>query len=78
MGTDDKNLTVPFTWSTDLRSKLLPKDAPNPIVWCERCNKHHRYHTFTQEDYDSWVKAASKSLADSIDAKLEKELFEGE
>lgn len=59
-----------------LRDQLLPKGAPNPLVWCERCQRIHRYHTFTQEDYDNVIAEAAQGLADAIDAVLAKELYD--
>lgn len=58
------------------RDQLLPKGAPNPLVWCERCQRIHRYHTFTQEDYDNVIAEAAQGLADAIDAVLAKELYD--
>ena len=51
------------------RDQLLPKGAPNPIVWCERCQKHHRKYTFTQEDYDDIVKESARKMAEEIDRR---------
>lgn len=51
------------------RDDLHPADAPNPLVWCERCRRHHRQHTFTQADHDAVITEASQRLADSIDER---------
>lgn len=48
----------------------LPKDADNYEVFCERCQKVHRYYTFTQEDFDRGIKDGAKNLSDAIDAKI--------
>lgn len=48
----------------------LPRDADNFDVWCERCQKRHRYHTFTQEDYDRIVADSVKAMTDAIDARM--------
>lgn len=54
---------------------LLPSGAPNPIVWCERCQKMHRRHTFTQDDHDAIISKAAKDLADAIDAEVAKRIY---
>ncbi len=57
------------------RDSLLPKGAPNPIVWCERCQKHHRKYTFTQEDYDRIIQEGAKKLADEIDRRAAEDVY---
>jgi hypothetical protein len=49
-------------------------DKDNPMVWCERCRKEHRYWTFTRQDYDKMVTEMSKGLADAIDSRVEEAL----
>jgi hypothetical protein len=49
------------------RDNLHPADAPNPIVWCERCQRHHRHYTFTQGDYDALIAKGAADLARAID-----------
>lgn len=49
--------------------ELLPVGAPNPMVWCERCQRYHRYWTLTQADHDRIIAEAAKKLADAIDAQ---------
>lgn len=48
---------------------LLPKDTTNPIIWCERCQKHHLKYTFTQEDCNRIVSEAVTKLTTEIDAR---------
>ena len=68
-----KNLVVPFNWDGNLRDRLHTADAPNPIVWCNRCKREHRTYTFTQADFDRCMSDAVKALSDSIeDAVIEK------
>lgn len=47
----------------------LPDEADNHDVWCERCQKVHRYFTFTKEDFDLVVREGAQKLADAIDAQ---------
>lgn len=42
-------------------------DADNPLVWCERCQKHHKKFTFTRADYDRVISQQARQLADAID-----------
>ena len=48
----------------------LPDIAPedNPMVWCERCRKHHRQYTFTRADWHTVRDEAVDKLAAAIDA----------
>lgn len=48
----------------------LPHDSDNFDVFCERCQKVHRYYTFTQEDLQRVISDGAKALADKIDADL--------
>jgi hypothetical protein len=60
--------------TSDFRDSLPDiRDEDNPVVWCERCQKHHRYYTFTRQDADRMID--QMALADSIDAKIEDTLF---
>ena len=59
----------------DPREGLLPPSAPNPIIWCERCQRYHHLHTFTRENYDRIIAEAAQKLADAIAAKA-LEVFE--
>lgn len=63
-------LTVTREFDDDMRSKLHPADAPNPIVWCERCQVHHRLHTFTQADYDRMLAEGAKRIQAEIDKQV--------
>ncbi len=49
------------------RRDSLHSDAENFDVWCERCQRVHRYYTFTKEDHDRLISEAAKKLADHID-----------
>jgi hypothetical protein len=51
------------------------KDEDNPIVWCERCKTHHRYYTATRQDMQKIIDKMADGLADSIDKRIEEELF---
>ena len=57
------------------RDHLWPADAPNPEVWCERCQKRHRQHTFTQADYDAVVSEGARNLADEIYRRLGEKVY---
>ena len=59
------------------RDDLHPADAPNPMVWCERCQKMHRQHTFTQADYDRVISEGAAALANAIDAEAMR-IYRGE
>jgi hypothetical protein len=62
--------------ATDLRGSLPDvRDEDNPIVWCERCQKHHKRYTFTRQDLDRVVQQQAKALADAIDARIVAELY---
>ena len=50
-------------------------DADNPLVWCERCQGHHRQYTFTRADYDRVIAEQVKALSDAIDARIVRELL---
>lgn len=52
------------------------KDEDNPIVWCERCKRHHRYYTFTQQDYDRIMDQHVAKLADAIDRRIFEKVME--
>ena len=62
--------TPVFDGRDAFREKLWPADAPNPAVWCARCRREHRQHTFTQADYDRMIYSGAQQLADAIDAKV--------
>lgn len=48
----------------------LPDDADNYDVYCERCQKVHRYFTFTKEDYHRVIRESAQKLADAIDEEI--------
>ena len=50
-------------------------DKDNPIVWCERCKKPHRYWTSTRNDYDRLIANQAFKLAEMIDAEIEEKVF---
>ena len=50
-------------------------DEDNPIVWCERCKKHHKYWTFTRNDFDNLIADQAFKLAEMIDAEIEEKVF---
>lgn len=52
------------------RDQLLPHGAENPDVWCERCQRIHKRHTFTQDDYDAVIAQGAKNLAAAIDKEI--------
>lgn len=45
----------------------LHSDSENYDVWCERCQKVHRYYTFTREDFDRVIADGAKAIADHVD-----------
>ena len=47
-------------------------DADNPIIWCDRCQRHHRRWTFTRSDYDRMI---AKSV-DTMAARIDKEILD--
>jgi hypothetical protein len=49
---------------------ILAHDADNYDVWCERCQKVHKYFTYTQEDHQRLIAQAAKNLADEIDRRM--------
>jgi hypothetical protein len=53
----------------------LHSDAENYDVWCERCQKVHRYYTFTREDLDRVVTDHAKALADEVDRRMALAVF---
>jgi hypothetical protein len=55
-------------WSDDPRDQLH-SDAENYDVFCERCQKVHRYYTFTKEDYDKVIAEGARKLSEAIDAE---------
>ena len=55
-------------WNDDARDQLH-SDAENYDVFCERCQKVHRYYTFTKEDYDKVIAEGIRKLSDAIDAE---------
>lgn len=63
------NASLAWSAQENIRESLHPADAPNPIVWCERCKRHHRQHTFTQRDYDTVTGEGAQKIADAIDAE---------
>ena len=65
-----------FAGKRDLRESLPDvSDEDNPIVWCERCKKEHRYWTFTRNDYDRLIADQAFKLAEMIDAEIEEKVF---
>ena len=46
----------------------LPNPASNPVVWCDRCQRHHKRYTFTQDDLIHIVADGAATLAEQIDA----------
>ena len=69
----DPDLTVPFTWSSDARTRLRDiADDDNPIVWCTCCSRHHKKY-FTRKDFDRIIDAAAIGLNDDI---IEQMLFD--
>ena len=65
-----------FKNAKSLRESLPDiSDEDNPIVWCERCKKHHKYWTFTRNDYDKLIADQALKLAEMIDAEIEEKLF---
>lgn len=48
----------------------LAKDADNYDVWCERCQKVHKYYTYTQEDHAGVIRQALQNMSDEIDRRL--------
>ena len=59
----------------------LAKDADNYDVFCERCQRVHKYFTYTQEDHARVIREAAQKLADEIDRRAAeyayKQLSEG-
>ncbi len=47
----------------------LHDESENYDVWCERCQRVHRYYTFTKQDLDRVVSEGAQKLADTIDAQ---------
>lgn len=47
----------------------LHSDAENYDVWCERCQRVHRYYTFTREDHDRVIAEGAQRIADDVDAR---------
>lgn len=54
----------------DARERLpdVP-DHENPVVWCERCQRHHRRYTFTRAAFDRVISENAQELSDRIDAQ---------
>lgn len=50
---------------------LWPADAPNPDVWCHRCQKIHKAHPYTQADEDRYLDIAAQRIAETIDRDIE-------
>lgn len=48
----------------------LAHDADNYDVWCERCQRVHKFYPMTREDYDRVIAQAAKNLADEIDKRF--------
>ncbi len=44
--------------------------ADNPLVWCRRCRRFHLYWTFTEENQQAIIAAASQNLAEAIDQQI--------
>lgn len=61
--------TDPFDPST------LPSDADNYDVWCERCQRVHKYFTFTKEDHDRVIKEGAQKLSDEIDRRAAEHVY---
>jgi hypothetical protein len=51
------------------------RDEDNPVVWCKRCQKYHKQYTLTRHDFDQTVERMADLLAQSLDARIEDELF---
>ena len=45
-------------------------ESENPMVWCDRCQTHHRRHTFTKADFDAYVETNAQRIADVVDAAI--------
>lgn len=73
---------IDIKWTADPRPirERLPniKDEDNPIVWCKRCQRHHKHWTFTRYDFDKIVAENARKLADHIDAEIEKMVYGNE
>lgn len=54
--------------STD--PSTLPTDAENYDVFCERCQRVHKYYFMTREGYQRMIDQQAKVLADEIDRRL--------
>ena len=50
---------------------LWPADAPNPDVWCSRCQKYHKAHPYTQADEDRYLALAAQHITEAIDRDIE-------
>lgn len=55
--------------------KNLAKDADNYDVFCERCQKVHKYYTYTQEDHARVVSEGAKAMADDIDRRIAEDVY---
>jgi acetone carboxylase gamma subunit len=54
----------------------LPRDADNYDVFCERCQRVHKYYTFTQEDHDRIINEHVQLLARAIEEEILKNVYE--
>lgn len=70
-----ENIQVPVQWDQIPESLPDIKDEDNPIVWCERCRKHHKYWTFTKQDYLAMMQDQVKKLAANIAEKALEEAY---
>lgn len=62
--------------SDDAFRDSLPTDAMNYDVWCERCQRVHRFYTYTREDHDRVIAEGAQNLSDAIDAMAAKHAYE--
>lgn len=53
----------------------LPTDADNYDVYCERCQRVHKYYPMTREQFDKIISTNAKALADAIDAQIADEIY---
>lgn len=48
----------------------LHSDAENYDVYCERCQRVHKFYTYTKEDHARVISEGAKKLADEIDKRI--------
>ena len=56
---------------------IIPPDitVENPLAWCHRCRRFHKYYTFTDEDLDRCISDATRQLAKDIDERVAAKLL---